>query len=158
MSSNKSVLLLLLTVVSLAFFSCSSENNPTDGNQNTIEVPDGLVGYWVGTSFRYINKADTTVQADLSQFGVVFSVTVEPDSSYSSTTLFLGQTIEESGTISVVQNTVNFTQQADQTRSGTFSLNGTNMDIRFEEEFFDFDQDGTEEPAILDISLEKRIQ
>lgn len=158
MSLKRNLKFVVIAIISLVAFSCSSDTNPTDGNQGTNQIPDGLVGYWVGTSFEYISQADTTVRADLSRFGVVFSVTVNPDSSYSSTTLFLGQTIEESGTISVLQNTLNFTQQADQARSGTFDLNGTSMDIRFEEEAFDFDQDGTEEPAILDITLEKRTQ
>ncbi|MGH1366616.1 MAG: hypothetical protein ACRBF0_23855 [Calditrichia bacterium] len=157
MSVFKNLTTKILLGMLLLFFAACSSDVPTQ-TQTQNEVPDGLVGYWIGTNFVFTSQADSTIQVNLGQFGVVFSVTVNPDSSYSSTTQFLGQTTVENGVISIQQNTLTFTQQSDVNRSGTFSLNENSMSIRFEEEAFDFDQDGTDEPAILDINLEKSVQ
>ena len=156
MDVMKSFSKVLLIVLAVFLAACSSGNDPD--NTTIPEVPDGLVGYWIGSNFFYINQADTTERVDLAEFGVVFSIIVNPDSSYSSTTLFLGQTIEEEGTISISQDILTFTQPSDQVRIGKFTLDGTAMDIRFEEEAFDFNQDGIDDPAILDITMEKQTR
>lgn len=149
-----SILLMIVLVISFSLTNCSSNStDPVEEDNNPSNW--ALVGTWVGTGFEFVSQADTSVKADLSSYGVAYSIVINTDSSYSSTTAFLGQTMIENGKIHLTDTAITIAPVNDVSHSGTYTQSAAGFDIVITDEDFDFDQDGIDDPAFLYISLVK---
>lgn len=148
--------IVFVFVLAFIFVITSCSSNSTDPvEEDTNPNNWALVGTWVGTAFEFVSQADTSVKADLSSYGVAYSIVINADSTYSSTTAFLGQTMIETGTLLVTDTEITLYPVNDQSRTGTYTQTATEISIVITDEGFDFDQDGTDDPAFLYIDLIK---
>lgn len=150
-----SIVVLIMFIICLTLTNCSKNSTDPNENNNKSESDWDLYGSWVGTNFEFISQADTTVKANLSSYGVSFSITINADSSYSSVITFLGQNTNESGTIEVTENQITLTSITGESNTGTYWITQPGVTIMITDEEFDFNQDGTSEPAFLYIDLVK---
>jgi len=136
----------------LTIFSC---DNSTDPVNEEVVLTEGLIGGWKGVYFEFTNQNNPTQSVDLASYGVSHSMLITKDSVYTANTVFLGQEMIETGIISVDGNRFTFKPENDSSRTGTFSLADFKLHLEIDDEHFDFDQDGTDEPATLIVDLEK---
>lgn len=148
------ILVILVVAAFLIIVSCSSNStDPVEQDNNPNNW--ALVGTWVGTGFEFVSQADTSVKADLTTYGVAYSIIINHDSTYSSTTAFLGQNMVETGNVIVTATEITISPVNGVSHSGNYTQTATGFDIVITDEGFDFDQDGTDEPAFLYIELVK---
>ena len=144
---------LLLAIVGSSFMFCTDSGTGSEEKEE-VELTEGLIGSWSATSVQYINTADTTIKADLSQY-IAVTVSVEDDSSYSFVTTVFGQPVSDTGVITANGDQIQFTSSLGDDKAGVYSIIEYNMSLVLNNQLFDFDQDGTDEDAILDVQLEK---
>ena len=141
---------LVATAALLPLLGCS------DGAGVEIDpAVEPLVGTWEGTAVVLTNQADTTVSLDLIEEGGTFSLVVQPSGRYTAILTIFGQPGTETGQLSVSGNVVTLDPEipADApTTSGIFELQGEDVLIVDGETEFDFNLDGTDEPA--DVHME----
>ena len=103
------------------------------------------------------NKANPDVAPDLIQEGAQFDLNVQPSGQYTAILTYLQQASTEIGFISVSGSTVilerNFPSA--QTSTAVYRFSGGQLILDGDSEF-DFNLDGTAEPAEAHIVLDKR--
>lgn len=129
-----------------------------DGGTDPGPGPDNfLAGEWIATLMRATSVANPEIRADIIASGGEFTLSVQPSGRYTAILVAFEQSSSESGTLSIVGNEVVFNRtfpsplvtRATWTRSGsTVTLNGPTE--------FDFNLDGTAEPATLETVLAPR--
>jgi len=119
-------------------------------------VPAEVVGTWTTTEFVFINKADTTQKFDLISNGGSFVLEIDADGNFTSTTTF-GTFVEtETGTLSFSGDQVTITETGEPgSETITYSVSGNTMILVDSDSEFDFDDNGSDDPAILRITLQK---
>ncbi len=125
-----------------------------DSTGITIET---LTGTWNATQFQFTNMGDPTETVDIIAFGTAFTIVVAAGGDYVATFREPGELPEsEQGTISVVGDVITISESG-QGSPTPFSAvrNGDTLTLTNTDEEFDFDEDGTEEPASLRIVLRK---
>ena len=142
-------LLFALLIIS----SCDSSSSPNE--EAEIVINEGLIGGWKGTYFEYTHQNAPFQSVDLALYGVSHTMIVSEDSIYTANTSFLGQESIEIGSISIHNNEFTFTPQNDSSRTGIFTMDSLKLHIQIDDDHFDFDQDGIDEPATLIVDLEK---
>lgn len=140
-------------LIALPFQSCS---------KSAMVGPDpalaALVGNWQATSFVLTEVSDTTVQLDLIQLGATFSLNVQPSGQYTAILVYNGQPDTEIGQLSVSGDSITLhptTPASSSATTGTYQANGSQLTINGDTEF-DFNLDGTPDPATADIELVKQ--
>jgi len=146
-------ILVLVVTFSLVMVNCSKNVNEPNNNEN--ETTEGIIGDWQGKNFEYANKNDPSQTANLILYGVNHSMKVNVDSTYSANTVFLSQTITETGTISTRGNQITIYPNDAVARTGTYTLSGDSLSLVIDDQEFDFNQDGSPEPATLSVELQK---
>ncbi|HWP38708.1 MAG TPA: hypothetical protein VNL18_14275 [Gemmatimonadales bacterium] len=119
---------------------------------------DSLVGTWNATKFEFSNPANSAQKADLVALGGSFTLTIAASGSYTATFQEPGGAAETvTGTISVQGDTLTVSEsgQGSPTRFRA-SRSGNTLTLDSSDEEFDFDDNGTEEPARLVIVLVKQ--
>lgn len=146
-SSVRMVLLLAMSFVA----GCGDDSTGPDDSLSSF------VGDWEATSLVLTSVADPSMSPDLIAIGGTFTLNVQPSGLYTAIFLYAGQNGTELGTISVAGNTITFhvTAPAPATYSSTFAFNGNTL-VLDGDSSFDFDLDGTAEPAIAHFVLVPR--
>ena len=133
-----------------------SDSGTTTGPTGSA-TPSQLVGTWVGSSYVVTSVANSTLSADLFDMGMTLTITFT-ETGYSGLSTFPGDLDENfSGTytISGLQITTNEVGQVDP-EIFTYSLSGSILTMSGDDETYDFDNDGVEEPATFVIILNKQ--
>jgi hypothetical protein len=122
------------------------------GDSTGVEVED-LVGTWNATAYRYTNTANTAEQVDLIiTQGASFTMTVSAGGTVSTT--FddgVGGTSSNSGTLSADGTTLTVAGDAFEAERSGDALTLTDATNEY-----DFDDDGSDDPATLVIQLTRQ--
>lgn len=116
-----------------------------------------FVGDWSAASLVLTEQADTTVSHDLIALGATFTLNVQPSGAYTAILLYSGQADTEIGQIDVSGQsvTLNSTYPSKTTTTGVYAFAGDTLTIDGTTEF-DFNLDGTLEPALVHFELVKK--
>ncbi len=118
---------------------------------------DDLAGVWTATQFVLASTADPSVTVDMISLGGTFVLTINADGTYSEAGVFPGDPPEvESGSGTyVIQGTNLILTEDDDPEPFTvaFVLSGNTLTLSSTDESFDFDEDGVEEAATLEMVL-----
>ena len=110
--------------------------------------PDDLAGTWTATSFVFQSVATPALQVDVvDEQDLTITATIQSSGDVSLTITGTGINETSNGTLTVTGS--NFTLVLDgDTSTGTISRDGDVLTLTFTSGLeFDFDQDGTDEPA-----------
>lgn len=131
------------------------------GGEDPMEPDPALarfVGTWDADSLTLTNDADTTVVANVLELGSFFII-VEESGQYTATLTVSGQANPEIGQLSVSGSTLTLTPSFPAGRPqavSTFLFMGDDFLILDGPTEFDFNLDGTDEPAQAHFELRKR--
>lgn len=153
---RRSVLMGMTLVLLLALGSCGS-SNPSD-----VATPDPavepFVGDWDATEFLVTSVADEATFFDLIAATGLFTLNVQPSGAYTAT-LFIPDEMREpsveSGTMSVVGAAVRLDPTTGPSATSAYQFDGPDVVILDGPTEFDFNFDGTFEPATLHVVLER---
>lgn len=113
------------------------------GEAAGVTIAD-LVGTWNATKLEFTNKANSAQKIDVVPLGAQLRIVVEPSGRAISTLSFQGQTSVDTSQIVIRGDTLVVDD-----RRLLFTLSGNTLTITDNNESFDFNQDGAEEPATL---------
>ena len=116
-----------------------------------------LVGDWAASAMVVTSLANPDVAPDLIQLGASFTLNVQPSGQYTAILLYARQASTEIGFLSVSGNVVTMarTFPSAATSSALFTLEGNDLTLDGDTEF-DFNLDGTPEPALAHLELAGR--
>ncbi len=128
---------------------CSDSTSPA--------LPSDFVGDWLASSYVLTNIANTSQSEDLIGLGMTLSITFT-ETSYSGTADFLDEPTDMfSGTYTISGNQL-ILDEVDQLEPDmmTYTLSGNTMTLAGNDEQYDFDNDGQEDPATFVMVLGKQ--
>jgi hypothetical protein len=101
--------------------------------------------------------ANPDVSPDLIQLGATFSLNVQPSGQYTAILIYAEQASTEIGVLSVSGNVVTMTRSFPNVATSTalFVLEGSHLTLDGDTDF-DFNLDGTTEPALAHFELTKQ--
>ena len=116
-----------------------------------------FVGDWAADTLVLTSVADPQTSPDFIALGATFTLNVQPSGQYTAILLYSGQSQTEIGNLEVSGETVTLrrTYPSASTTAGTYSFSGDHLVIDGETQF-DFNFDGTLEPALLHLDLVKK--
>ena len=137
----------------LAVLTACSGNDSTGPNDAVAP----FVGDWKAASLVLTSQANPQISPDLIQLGASFTLHVEPSGHYTAILLYSGQSQTEIGTVEVSGQTFTLrsTYPSASTTAGVYSFDGDHLILDGETEF-DFNLDGTPEPALVHFDLVKQ--
>jgi hypothetical protein len=118
---------------------------------------DSVSGTWSIAKFEYVSVANSSVRVDLVAEGMTGTVVLNDNGQYSATTTEPGFAPETAtGTWSYTTDTFTL-QETGSSGDWTFDLNVGNdvLTLTGADAEFDFDDDGTPEPAEWNVTLER---
>jgi hypothetical protein len=118
-----------------------------------------FVGDWSASSLVITSKANPDVSTDvIADFNATFTINVQASGQYTAILLFAGQSQTEIGTISVSGSTVTMKVEVPEARTdvATFSFPDADHLILDGSTTFDFNLDGTAEPATAHFDLARK--
>lgn len=119
---------------------------------------EALVGDWEATALIVSSVDNPTVRPDLIELGASFDLNVQPSGQYTAILVFALQSSTEIGQISVSGSEVTLRPTfppGQPATTGTFSVSGNALVIDGATEF-DFNLDGTSEPALAHFELVRK--
>ena len=124
-----------------------------DGTSPRSEL-EPLVGVWQAQSLVMTHRTNPGISVDLVEEGATFTLSILSNGQYSASLAAFGQANTELGTISVSGNqvTITPTSPGGDPLVATFSFQGSTLILDGDSEF-DFNLDGTPEPAFAHIEL-----
>lgn len=117
-----------------------------------------FVGDWTAESMVLTNKANPDVHPDLIAVGATFTIDVQESGQYTAILLYASQASTEIGTLDVSGQTVTLHQTfpSPSTTAAVFSFQGEDHLTLDGDSEFDFNLDGTAEPALAHIVLVRK--
>jgi hypothetical protein len=111
--------------------------------------PVDLAGSWVASEYRFTNPANTAQTVDLVAVGGSLSLMIMADGNYTVTIQEPGNVPEtRSGTVEVRGDTLTISESGQGSPTDYLAQrSGDTLTMTTSDEEFDFDQDGTDEPA-----------
>lgn len=139
-------------LAALAFVGCG--DGGTDPGVDPALAP--FVGDWVATKLVMTSVANPSVAPDLIALGSTFKLNVQPSGQYTAILIYAEQGATEIGNISVSGNTVTLNRvfPSRGTTHAVFAFSGNKLTLEGDTEF-DFNLDGTPEPALVRFELVK---
>ena len=135
----------LLSLVVIGTLGCGSD--PTD---ETDFNPDFMVGEWLADSLVMTSVANSEVTADLTALGAVFTLSVQPSGRYTAILEGFGQSSSEFGRLTVDGAEVVLMPESPPGPESRALWERTGDSVILEgDSDFDFNLDGTTEPATL---------
>lgn len=117
-----------------------------------------FVGDWSATEFVVTSLANDAITFDLIAATGVFSLNVQPSGAYTATLFIpdeMAQAAVENGTISVIGDAVRLDPNQGASATSAYAFNGPDLLILDGPTEFDFNFDGTFEPATLHVVLQR---
>ena len=137
-------LLIVMGVLTVGAIGCQGDPTGPDFN------PDFMVGNWLAESLVMTSVANPDVVADLTALGAVFTLSVQPSGRYTAILEGFGQSSSESGKLTVDGAFVVLMPEAPPgPESQAFWERVGDSVILEGDSDFDFNLDGTTEPAML---------
>ena len=148
-SRNPLRLLVFIGIAAVGATGCGKE--PTEPDANPDFMPDFMVGDWLADALVLTSLANPQVFTDLvADLGAVFTLSVQPSGRYTAILSGFGQSSSESGRLTVDGAEVVLTPEVPpgpESRA-LWERVGDSVILEGESEF-DFNLDGTTEPAML---------
>lgn len=135
-------LLVVLALAIVGAIGCGT--GPTEPEFN----PDFMVGDWLADSLLMTSVANPEVTADLVELGAVFTLSVQPSGRYTAILEGFGQSGSVSGNLTVDGAYVVLMPAGEPEERGLWERVGESVILVSDSEF-DFNLDGTKEPATL---------
>ena len=131
------------------------------GGDDPVKVDAALepfVGDWDAQALVLTSVADPEVAPDLIELGASFTLNVQPSGQYTAILIYLGQAQTEIGTVSIAGNTLTLRRDfpTPGTTPGTFEFIGDSRFVLDGDTEFDFNLDGTPEPALAHFDMVRR--
>jgi hypothetical protein len=145
----------LLVLAALLATACGDGNDPLDPEEDPALAP--FVGEWTALSMVVASTANPDVAPDLIQEGATFDLNVQSSGQYTASLIFQQQVSTEIGFISVSGNVVTLSREfpTKSTSTATYLFQGGLLILDGDTEF-DFNLDGTPEPARAHFELQRR--
>ena len=162
MKISKIAVMLVVLAIALTGIQCKKSEDITG-----VGDISAFVGAWIangnvdGTKMTIAKKSNPAIKIDMFLFQSSIAITVLPDNSY--TLVIVVPPLEldetETGSISIDGNKIIMTTDGDPPEAITFtySFEGDFLSLVDNDNEFDFDLDGVDEPAIFDIILKKVV-
>jgi hypothetical protein len=115
-------------------------------------APEDIAGTWEATSFVFTSVEDPSESIDVIDAGGSLRVTFDADGTYELSVTFGGSTDTDDGTYTIDGNDITL-DNVDDPISGTIEVSGDTMTLNLTGAEFDFDEDGTDDPATIVIVL-----
>lgn len=115
-----------------------------------VAVED-LAGTWNATEFVFSNFDDPVVDFDVIDAGGDVSIIIRADNTYTITSVLLDLDID--GDWVLDGNVLTFDDGTADEVAFDISLDGNTLTVHTEDVEFDFDEDGTDDPAQLDATF-----
>ncbi len=124
------------------------------GNPASVE-PGAIAGTWNGLQYAFVNKADPTEGVELVSQGATLTVTFTSGGDFTWDFRDVDGAVEaRSGTFSVDGEFLTFSESGQGSPDPFLAVREDhNMTLRTGNREFDFDEDGTDDPAELRIFL-----
>lgn len=120
-------------------------------------VPDSLIGNWGASNYIFTNTANPLEQVDIIQLGITLLLNIQSNGTYTSTMTFPNDPPEtETGTVNFQNNIVTVNPPGDDPFAMTYVLVDSILTFMRTDSEFDFDDDGTDEPATETIIFVKQ--
>lgn len=153
------LLLALLAPLALVLAGCGDDGHDVAGPDD--QAFQKLVGTWQASSFEFTSQEDHPESVEVIGLGAEVTVTITPNNRYTLTSALPGEGSEtESGDIEVDGDQLVLTADLDgevERLDYVLSDGDQRLTISFEDdEGFDFDDDGEDDPASVEIVLEKQ--
>jgi len=143
----------------LALASLVSGTGGCGGDDSTgpLADPDFMVGEWMAESMVVTSKANPEVSSDITELGATFTLSVQPSGRYTAILAGFGRSSSESGTLTMEGQEVVFMRQLPTPGDSRarWERAGSTVTISGDTDF-DFNGDGTAEPATLRTVLVPR--
>lgn len=116
-----------------------------------------FVGDWQATQLVLTSVANPQVSPDLIALGATFTLNVQPSGQYTAILIYAEQASTEIGTIRVSGNTVTLNRDfpGRGTTNAVYAFSGNRLTLDGDSEF-DFNLDGTPEPAVVHMEFVKQ--
>ncbi len=143
-----------IIVLAVGLFSC--------GGDDPLEADPSLapfVGDWSATSLVLASPVAPDLSVDLIELGSSFDLNIQPSGHYTAILVFAGQAQTEIGQISLSGSSAVILDRQFPTPSrdiSTFVFEGPDRLILDGDTEFDFNLDGTTEPALAHFDLQRR--
>ncbi len=117
--------------------------------------PVELAGTWNAIEYRFTNPANTAQTVELIALGGSLSILIRADSSYTATIQEPGDVPEtRRGTVEIRGDTLTISESGQGSPTPYMARrSGDTLTMTTSDEDFDFDQDGTDDPADVRIVL-----
>ncbi len=117
--------------------------------------PVELAGTWSALEYRFTNPANTSQTVELIALGGSLSIVIRADSTYTATIQEPGDAPEtRSGTVEIQGDTLTISESGQGSPTPYMARrSGDTLTMTTSDEDFDFDQDGTDDPADVRIVL-----
>ncbi|GEM_PF-2118128 len=148
--------LLLLIVVFVG--GCDAIADLTGGGDDKNDNPlDKLVGSWSCTQYVLTSQADDSQSVDLIAGGLSISISITSEGGFTYYETEQGESPSiDTGTVSVSGDTLWITSEGDEATYGfLYTLSGNTLTLSESQEEYDFNDDGTEEPATGVLTFER---
>ncbi len=124
------------------------------GDATSVE-PSAIAGTWNGLQYAFVNKADPTESVELVSQGATLTVTFTSGGDFTWDFRDVDGAVEaRSGTFSVDGEVLTLSESGQGSPDPFLAVReGDNMTLRTGNREFDFDEDGTDDPAELHIFL-----
>jgi hypothetical protein len=120
-------------------------------------VVEDLIGTWNATEFVFSNFEDPVTDVDVIDLGGEVTIIIRADNTYTVQLELPGAEPEEvDGEWVLNGDVLTFDEGTADETVFNISLSGTTLTIHTEDLEFDFDEDGTDEPAQLDATFVKQ--
>ncbi len=136
---------------------CSDSTDPDSiGPESTPEeITAALAGTWTATSFVFTNVANSSETFDMIANGGSFTLTLTADGQFTGTLTGPGENETFGGTyVAQGANLILTDELEPDSETVAFTLSSNTLTITGDDEF-DFDEDGTDEAAIMTIVLQR---
>ena len=129
-----------------------------DSNAPDPLTLENLVGSWRATQFLFTQQSDPSTFFDLIQNSGTVTITISANGTYVGQQSAFGSTETSSGTITVSSRFVTLTDDDEPGDPTQFAatLTGNTLTLTSSDFTFDFDFNGTEEPATLTAVFQRQ--
>ena len=152
----KSLRTLVAPLLAVTFVVGCSDSLSIGANSTPEEISEALTGTWNATSFVFTSEANSSETFDVIANGGSFTLTFT-DNEFSGTFTGPGENETFSGTYVAQGTNLILTGDLEPNDPETFgfTMSGSNTLSITADDVFDFDDDGVDEPATMDIVLQK---